>query len=99
MDLWWLEGLLWLTGLSWQTGLLWRAGLPRAGLRSSPNPKHRGVPDTPHSAGLGLLRSPARGKPVCHNKPARHKRPSRHGNLAAAGLRQAAGSPASKAAG
>ncbi|QHG23357.1 hypothetical protein GDV60_10980 [Pseudomonas sp. DTU12.1] len=68
----WRTGLLWRAGLLWKAGLLWRAGLPRAGLRSSPKTSHLGVSDKNGWALLGLLRSPARGKPARHNKPTRH---------------------------
>ena len=45
--------------------------MPRAGLRSSPTQEALGVSDITQRLVLGLLRSPARGKPAHHNKPAR----------------------------
>ena len=38
--------------------------MPRAGLRSGPKPRRLALPDKTTSPGMGLLRSPAQGKPA-----------------------------------
>ncbi|WP_205345781.1 hypothetical protein, partial [Pseudomonas proteolytica] len=45
---------------------------------SSPNKAHPFLSDAPRWLVLGLLRSPARGKPARHNKPAFHNKPALH---------------------
>ncbi|PMX30216.1 hypothetical protein C1Y24_29680, partial [Pseudomonas sp. MPR-R2A4] len=47
------------------------------GLRRSPN-ENAAVCQSVPGEGLGLLRSPTRGKPARHNRPARHNSPRPH---------------------
>ncbi|WP_155989957.1 hypothetical protein [Pseudomonas sp. RIT357] len=51
----------------------WAAKRPQSG--------YRGFQDKPERLFLGLLRSPARGKPAHHNNPARHNKCGDHNNL------------------
>jgi carboxylesterase len=65
-----------LTG--WRAGLLWRAGLPRVGWRSRPITDTARVQLELRCLGLGLLRSPTRGKPARHNKLISHNKRTQH---------------------
>ncbi|SEE67853.1 hypothetical protein SAMN04490200_5112 [Pseudomonas proteolytica] len=72
---------------------LWRAGLPRVGWRSRPKTCWLGMSETTAVPGVGLLRSPARGKPARHSKPAGHYKRARHSDRLTplTALRQRAG--------
>ncbi len=65
---------------------LWRAGLSRAGWRSRPKTCWLGMSETTAVSGVGLLRSPARGKPARHYKRARRKKSAVQENCCAAAL-------------
>ncbi len=68
----------------WRAGLSWRAGLPRAGWRSRPKTCWLGMSETTAVPGVGLLRSPARGKPARHHKRAGRKKSTVQENCCAA---------------
>ena len=65
--------LLWLNGLFVARGLVprWAAQQPQTQTQTQTQ-THRGSSGKPSWLVLGLLRSPARGKPARHDKPARH---------------------------
>ncbi len=61
-----------------ERGLLWRGGLSPVGGRSRPRTCLLGVSGVSGVGLLGLLRSPARGKPARHDKPVLHNEPACH---------------------
>ena len=55
------------------SGLAVVSGLAPRWAAKQPHPRRCGLADTPSCLGLGLLRSPARGKPAHHSEPAHHE--------------------------
>ncbi len=56
-----------------RTGCCGERACPALGCEAAPIKQNAVYQILPGRLLLGLLRSPTRGKPACHNKPARHR--------------------------